>query len=239
MIDSILSCIAPHYCCKCGKIGTILCQDCKKYIINISQTSCLLCGRNIKKQTFCRHCRGWCLTTRTGVVGEIINQLKFRRVQAGVEALAEILDETLPELNDNVVLSPAPTSPSSIRRRGFDHMAIITKKLAKKRQLPYSPLLRRRTNVTQHFAKTATQRHQQAKYFFEVIKAPDPHLTYVIIDDIYTTGSTLKAAQKCLKDAGAKHILLVAITRQVNEPTSDDTTSPSQSPAPDTTARLK
>ena len=239
MIDTILSYIAPHYCCKCGKIGDILCQDCKKYITNLRRVVCLLCSRPVKNQAFCRHCRGWCLTTRTGVIGGIINDVKFRRTKSGVEALVDILDDTLPECGGDVALVPVPTAPSNIRRRGYDHMALIAKGLAKRRQLLYAPLLRRHTNVTQHFAKTAAQRREQAKTFFEIAKTPDPQLTYVIIDDIYTTGSTLKAARKCLKDAGAKHIRLVAITRQVNEPTSDDTTTPSQSPAPDTIAQPK
>ncbi len=237
MIDAILSYIAPHYCCKCGKIGDILCQNCKKYITNLRYVVCLLCGRPAKNQAFCRHCRGWCLTTRTGAVESIINDVKFRRTKSGVEALADILDDAMPACSSDIVLVPVPTAPSNIRRRGYDHMALIAKRLAKRRQLLYVPLLRRRTNVTQHFAKTAVQRREQAKAFFEIAKTPDPHLTYVIIDDIYTTGSTLKAARKCLKDAGVKHIRLVAITRQVNEPTSDGMTSPLQSPAPDTTAR--
>lgn len=226
MIDTILSCIAPHYCCKCGKIGDILCQDCKKYITNLPRVVCLLCGQTVKPRAFCRHCRSWCLTERIGTISSLINDVKFRRAKSGIKALADILDDTLPEFSDNIALVPVPTAPSNIRRRGYDHMDLITKELAKKRQLLYTPLLRRRTNVTQHFAKTAAQRRQQAKTFFEIAKNPDSRLTYVIIDDIYTTGSTLKAAQNCLKAAGAKRFRVVVITRQVNSPTNDDTTNP-------------
>jgi predicted amidophosphoribosyltransferase len=107
-----------------------------------------------------------------------------------------------------------PTAPKNVRFRGYDHMALVARALAKRRGWTVSTALRRRSNVTQHFAKTATERRRHAKDFFEVrgsVNIDQPHL---VIDDIFTTGSTVEAAADCLKQAGATEVWVGVIARQ-------------------------
>ena len=40
--------ICPHYCISCGEIGGILCERCKKYILNKHKDECLVCGGQLK-----------------------------------------------------------------------------------------------------------------------------------------------------------------------------------------------
>ena len=75
-------------------------------------------------------------------------------------------------------------------------------------------LLRRRTNVTQHVAATAVQRRRQAQQFFRVVGQIDDQAHYLIIDDIFTTGSTIKAAATVLRQAGARYVDIAVVARQ-------------------------
>lgn len=221
MLDRLLSYLAPHHCYMCGLAGTLLCDNCKIYIIKRRFTGCVVCGRT--KQT-CR-CRGqdwrdvllYCGFERCGAVRQLIDDYKFHRVVAADGLLAELLDKALPGLPENTVLIPVPTAPANVRRRGYDHMRRVALKLAKRRHLPCQGLIRRRSNVTQHFAKTAQQRRRQAQQFFMLYGKVSPDVTYLIIDDIFTTGSTLQAAVDILKSAGAEDVRAAVIARHIGK----------------------
>lgn len=218
MFDTLLSIIAPHHCYKCGKTGGILCLDCKKYITSRKYDICVLCGDLLENGNLCKKHKLpcdmiWCFSRRTGVVAKIIDDYKFNRVQAAADLLSEFLDEALPELPSDTVIVPIPTISKNIRRRGFDHIRKIAIKLSRRRKIECYSLLRRRNNVTQHFTKSSAQRKRQAKEFFEIAGKVDKNKRYIIIDDIFTTGSTVLAAAECLKKNGAKHVEIAVIAR--------------------------
>src|SRR5690606_26066931 len=115
------------------------------------------------------------------------------RAKAAYRVLAELLNECLPDISDSITVTWVPTAPKNIRIRGYDHMELIARHLAKLRDWPVRPTLKRKNNATQHFTKNAVQRRRQAAGFFEPRKRLDVTKTYLLIDDIYTTGSTLAA----------------------------------------------
>jgi len=220
MLDRVLKSIAPHYCYGCGVCGTVLCDCCKNYIQDDPFLGCVVCGASLTSHdNLCSHHqlpyqRLWCIAKRKGALEKLIDAYKFERAVAVADKLAELLDESLPDLPKNTVLVPIPTAPRNIRLRGYDHMLKIAKILAKKRSWRVERSLARRNNVTQHFAKNATKRRQQAETFFRVKRQVDPSVPYLIIDDIFTTGSTVKASADCLKRAGAVDIWVAVIARQ-------------------------
>ena len=158
----------------------------------------------------------WCFGCRRGSIAKIIDDYKFRRVRAAAGVLGDLLDFALPELPADAIIVPIPTTSRNMRRRGYDHMRLIAKDLARKRKVGYSSLLRRRNNVVQHAARSSRQRKWQAKEFFEVSQPVDQKRLYVIIDDIFTTGSTLAAAADCLRQAGAENVQAAVIARHGN-----------------------
>ena len=158
----------------------------------------------------------WCFGCRRGSIAKIIDDYKFRRVRAAAGVLGDLLDSTLLELPAGAVIVPIPTTSRNMRRRGYDHMRLIAKHLARKRKVGYSSLLRRRNNVVQHATRSSRQRKRQAKEFFEISQSVDQKKLYVIIDDIFTTGSTLAAAADCLRQAGAENVQAAVIARPGN-----------------------
>lgn len=122
------------------------------------------------------------------------------------------MNQALPVLPDNVVVTYIPTIPSHIRERGYDHAKLIAKEFARIRGLPCRSILLRSTNAKQLGASKAS-RIAQAKRAYRVDPALDP-VTYLIIDDIFTTGSTMKYGAKALMDAGSKDVYIAVIARQ-------------------------
>lgn len=92
-------------------------------------------------------------------------------------------------------------------------MRLITKQLAKQRQAAYAPVLGRLTKTKQRDANKSL-RLQQAKAAFACSTQLDPDAIYLLVDDVVTTGATMKYAAKALQAAGARTIWVASISRQ-------------------------
>lgn len=218
MIDKMLSVIAPHQCCGCGKVGTILCSNCKYDIVSDQKSVCVVCQRPCGQSGICSTCRvpyqrAWHVGVRAGTLQQLVGLFKFERVKSAHKQLGDLLLATLPDLPADTIVVPVPTTPSHIRERGYDHMLLIAQYVANKRRLVLSRVLARSTDTKQR-QSTAKQRDAQAKSAFHVTKPLGKDPPYLLIDDIMTTGSTAKYAAQALKTAGARHVWLAIIGRQ-------------------------
>ncbi len=218
MLDDVLSYIAPHHCCGCDKIGALLCDNCNYNITFELEIFCIVCGRPAVNNWLCNNCRvpyerAWVVGKREGVLQRLIGLYKFERARSAYKDLGNLLLGVLPDLPAGTIVVPVPTTSGRIRERGYDHMLLIAKHVAKARGLKCEQLVQRRTDTKQRQAK-AGQRIAQAKQAFSVNGKIDANIPYLLIDDVVTTGATIKYAAKVLRDAGAKHVWVAVIARQ-------------------------
>ncbi|MDB5177188.1 MAG: putative Phosphoribosyltransferase [Candidatus Saccharibacteria bacterium] len=219
MIDTLLSFVAPHHCSGCAQIGSLLCDNCKYDITQEPYGACCACGKGlVTAKGLCGSCRvpyerAWCVADRRDQLQRLIGNYKFTNTRAAYRPLADLLHAHLPELPSNVVIVPVPTVNSHIRQRGYDHMLLVANRLAKLRGISVATDLQRATNTKQRAAGRA-QRIKQAKKAFMCQKSLDPSLIYLLIDDVITTGSTVKYASQTLIDAGAQTVWVASISRQ-------------------------
>jgi len=208
MIQRVLQVIAPHPCYNCGKVGVLLCDNCKYNITHEPFVGCILC-QSPQKYGICENHdspleRIFVVGPRSGPLQQVINGLKFSNVKAGAILLAELLHESLPQLPDTIQIVPIPTVRSHIRRRGYDQVELIARHFAYLRGLQVVKPLARITNDTQHTVGRQ-ERAIQASGAFAVRPGKNALHTngpILLIDDIITTGSTLSAAAKQLSSLG-------------------------------------
>lgn len=218
MIDTVLAFLAPHHCCSCGKVGNLLCSNCKYDIVSDQISVCVVCKRPAGESGICRLCRphfdrAWTVAPRTGPLEDLIDLYKFERARAGYRVLGDLLLARLPQLPPEIVVVPIPTITPHIRERGYDHTLLVARYVARRRHLSLQPLLSRQTNTMQRGASKSMRRKQAAQAF--TLRRPiDPTVVYLLVDDIVTTGATLDAAAKQLKEAGAKHVWVAAVAYQ-------------------------
>jgi ComF family protein len=218
MIDTLLSYIAPHYCCGCGTIGSLLCDNCKYDITSEDFSTCIVCGDLANRFGICNSCsvpytRAWCIGERSGVLQRLIGTYKFQNAQSGYKILGDLLLDRLEVLPEETIVVPIPTVASHIRQRGYDHTLLIAKYFARKRGYKMEKTLERLTSTKQRQA-TKAQRVMQAKAAFGLSRGIIPDVPYLLIDDVVTTGATLQYAAKILKDHGAREVWVAAIARQ-------------------------
>ena len=179
---------------------------------------CVVCHRPTSQTWLCRSCnapyeKAWVVGERNGTLQRLIGFYKFERARSAYKQLGDLLSDALPDLPAETVVVPVPTTPNRIRERGYDHMLLIAKHLARSRGLQCRQLVERQTNTKQR-QSTAKQRLAQAKRAFVVRAAIEPDVPYLLIDDVITTGATIRYASQALRYAGAKHVWVAIIARQ-------------------------
>lgn len=219
MIDTLLSIVAPHHCFGCGESGAPLCDNCKYDIVSEPFLSCVACGVGLAGTTgLCRACkvpyeRAWCVADRRDHLQKLIGAYKFSNARDAHRSLADLLHAYLPELPVHTTIVPVPTVSSHIRQRGYDHTLLIARRLSRLRNLPITTNLHRVTSTKQR-GTGRRQRIEQAKTAFACRQTVDSERIYLLIDDVITTGATVKYAAQALRDAGANTVWVASISRQ-------------------------
>ncbi len=203
-IISPLYLIAPHSCRGCGATGEALCDRCKKYLENQKYSLPPKC-ETADLPPF------YTIGARDGLLKHLIHDYKYNSVRSLGKTFAELLNHALPEV-PNAIIVPLPTIPRHIRERGFDHTKLIAKHLARIRHYKIETMLKRSRNIVQVGADRHT-RLEQAKnaYYIDPKAKIEPTTTYILFDDVWTTGASMKAAIKELRDAGALDIIILTL----------------------------
>ena len=212
---NLLDLIAPHSCRGCGCLGEALCPRCKNYILAHHQNICPNC-RQEKTNGFCKNCPSFpetfVLGLRTDLIDVLIHEYKYKSVRALAKPLAELLHSIIPPLEQGTIIVPLPTISRHIRERGLDHTALIAKHLAKLHCIKHSPILLRNNNSIQVGADKATRLSQaDSAYIINPKYNISPETTYVLFDDVWTTGASMMAAVKKLRKAGADKIVIALL----------------------------
>lgn len=219
MIDRLLSLLAPHICCNCRNVGGLLCLSCENDIVEDGFSQCVSCLVPTASSNLCKSCQtrtpfadAYVSGVRHAALKELLDVYKFERGYEASRILARILDESLPYFDPSTVIVPVPTIGKHRRVRGYDHVGLIARHLARRRKLAVGSLLVRRDSYVQHGASRDVRTTQAAEMFERRGSAPECPI--LLLDDIYTTGATVTAAAHLLAAETRAPIYLGIIARQ-------------------------
>jgi predicted amidophosphoribosyltransferase len=137
----------------------------------------------------------------------LVAALKFRRLLPLADRAAEAMCAGLCGVDGALV--PVPAAPLRLRMRGFDPAEEIAVALARRSGLELAPCLRRgqgRRQVGRHRADRLAAPPRVT------LRSPAP-ARVVLVDDVITTGATLAACARALRDGGSERIVAVAFAR--------------------------
>lgn len=190
-------------------------------------SSCIICGA--RESEFCKRCRADWRSNPKPIVGERFpvcasvpysetaraivlsakeNGVKFTRDLVVTELCAAIRvltrdSKSISEIN----LVPIPSSRKARARRGFDFISQVTNIAAKELNADNEsirffarPILSITKRVVDQSGLTELQRHENLLGAFQVVKRLNSNAPIIIIDDVITTGSTIREAVRALKE---------------------------------------
>ena len=147
-----------------------------------------------------------------------IHEAKYHGSEKAFGLLASAFADYLREADDieyrksSVHLVPVPLGKGRHRERGFNQVEEIIKLAIKGFDITLDTTLLERTRETaSQVSLPRRAREENMRGAFRATRPADASHTYIVIDDVITTGATLQAAIDALKEAGAEHIIPLAL----------------------------
>jgi len=226
--------IFPRLCAACGKklLGeseSKICVSCWSEIVFLRYPLCRICGRELAGDKERNHLCGACLRDPppyllarsvlryTAPVQMLLYGLKYgsdTSVLPGVAELVSQFDMTPFDECDYVI--PVPLHIKKLRRRGMNQSILLAKCIFSKKtqtRLRTDLLVRGRNTVSQTSLDGVQRRKNLAGAFVVVKKAALEKKVICLVDDVFTTGTTVCECSRILYKQGAKEVKVITLTR--------------------------
>lgn len=147
----------------------------------------------------------------SGALAEAIHAFKF----SGLKRLARPLGNLMTELRiprmDGIV--PVPVSTRTLRERGFNQTLLLSRILSRHLAIPlHMNLLLKKRETLPQIGLGAKERGRNLRGAFEVSRKLDRQ-GIILLDDVMTTGATVRECAKTLKKAGAGEVVVITLAR--------------------------
>jgi ComF family protein len=206
--------LLPGACLLCGSLvqatdhDALVCAACRVRWSRLPEPLCERCGQPRTQGIPCRLCDGWpdgLIGVRSAVWLEdrarrAVHYFKYEGWRRMAEPMADAMGPLLAEMS-SPTLVPIPLSAARLKARGYNQSAELAGALQIRSAVPvaHGALERRRETGTQTTLTPEARRANLAGAFVAVSVPVNP----VLVDDVFTTGSTLAEAAAALLAAGA------------------------------------
>ncbi len=216
----------PSICVLCGEAVESSPHICTKGEYLYNSPSCIKCGKPFggegNERWLCSECmrRNRYFTKvfpaflYRGELRKKLLEFKYMKRLSGIKNLCHVVAMKIskhPVPPD--VLVPVPMSKKRLKKRGFNHSAIISRIVSDFLNIPVDyDILVRTENTPPLYSLSRNERFSALKNAFELTKKP-PYRSLCIIDDIMTTGATIEACAKIFIKNGVKEVYAGVIAR--------------------------
>ena len=224
----ILDGLFPIRCLGCGKFDEWICVNCHSTLPILTDQHCPVCKKHVTLNgVVCPQCHETTKKSFDGVfvasyyhdklLKKTIHYYKYHFVKNLSEPLALLLAQSIQNstLATPDIIIPVPLHKRRYRWRGFNQASELAKKLDLQISVITDILIRVRYTVPQVKMKNKNKRQKNLNNAFIVKnKSQVIDKNILLIDDVMTTGATLKECAKALKTAGAKTVYCLVLARE-------------------------
>lgn len=230
--------VLPVECLSCGtELGAdpapCFCSICWQSIRPLQQPACAICDQPFVSPaatTFtpnhhCHHCqerppafqRAWTLFPYLPPLKDAICSFKYRGTYTLAKPLARLMIDALPSEIDIDMIIPVPLHPTRLREREFNQSLLLADQLGRHLARPVSATSLVRISATDpQTTLTRQARLKNLRKAFAVNRPQD--LTgkrILLVDDVFTTGTTLRECAKTLRQAGSGPVFALTLARTI------------------------
>lgn len=229
---------AAHYfcvcrCIACGEIigeKEVFCEKCAKEFRATLLSECGMCGRALssclcadsafERSPIKKHVKLYRYVSDDyeAVGNRVLYRLKKNDITTCFRFLGGMLAERVTDLikpDESYVVSFVPRTPDRVLEYGFDQSARIAKEMSVALGIPYARLMKRSLHAkTQKALKTADARHKNVSATISVLSKTESKVQgkrVLLVDDIVTSGASMRVAAKLLRAAGAREVIAVSV----------------------------
>ncbi|MEA4920708.1 MAG: ComF family protein [Clostridiaceae bacterium] len=153
-----------------------------------------------------------------GNIRKSLHRFKFggRKEYAGIYAryLLKIAEEDK-DFHDGDIITYVPTNRKNIRKRGYNHSALIAKEVSERMGIPLCECLKKTRDTSAMFGLKPHERRANISgaIALDCAKEQIEGKRVIIIDDIFTTGATAGECSWVLKTAGAQKVFVLTVAK--------------------------
>ena len=206
LLDAGLDLLFPPRCAGCGRVDTVWCERCQADINAIPY-------RN-EVSTIEPLTASAATGVHEGKLQEAVQALKYENARALSVPLGQRLSACLAQLEWTIdMIVPVPLHMSRLKERGYNQAQVLGAFVAAQHNVAFVPdaIVRWRSTNSQ-VGLTRDQRQSNVAGAFTGKSERVSHRTILLIDDVFTTGSTLKACAQAALDAGASAVYSLTVT---------------------------
>ena len=228
----LLTLLFPSACAACGallEVDAPFCEPCTLATEPVPLPGCRRCAEPLEQPGVCPRCHrappsfraARAAFVHTGPLARAIHRFKYEGhselARPLARALAEASRNWLGSLGGEPVLVPIPLHHRRLIRRGYDQAALLAGALARTTGLAIRSTLLRRVRATRRqVGLTEAERTENVHRAF-AFRGSLPAGPVVLVDDVFTTGATARAASAALREVGARWVYVLTLARAVGE----------------------
>jgi ComF family protein len=204
--EFFLELLFPERCAGCGRYGELFCPRCRSHLQAYPAALEALPDLDAAFVAFLFDER----------IRNALHQFKYRRVQRMARPLADLMAQQLRPALPSGALLPVPLHAGRLAERGFNQAEVLARRLAERTRRPLciDGLQRcRETGQQARLNRSERRRNMEDAFVWEAAAAPPPMV--LIVDDVLTTGATIAACARALREAGSREVYAVALARSL------------------------
>ncbi len=206
LIVSIINFLCPRHCICCSEIieNGNFCESCYNQFAITDITPTVMGNMSV-----------YSCFTYTGGLKRAVNRFKFNGYTRYTKAFAHELHKTL--LSSGVVDYQAviyvPMPEQRKLNRGYNQAELLAQQLAQTIGIPCIDAGLRKENTISNHDMNVSLRIKYGDEGYTIKKSDNLPQNVILVDDIYSTGTTLKACQSMLNEAGVKKITAIVLAK--------------------------
>jgi ComF family protein len=223
---ALLDVLYPPVCVGCGKPGMDWCETCDQSIRRLSRAVCIRCGSSLPiNRSECTQCIDFPqnLHVRSyayyeGPLLRAILHLKYRPNQRIAEVMGNWLANlAIQEGMDADIILTVPLSKNRLKQRGYNQVDLVADYMAKKLGIASDRRALRRIRETKsQVGLDPVHRRINVQDAFQADQRILKSRSVFLVDDLYTTGSTILACTASLLQVGVRKVYGLTIARAGN-----------------------